>query len=192
MVPILVDAGGGLNAQEDLNELLRRQVGQCSDQFASLTKDLLGPTQRLRWKGCAQEDRLRWHTLQPCADASCCDLEQLNNYHQRRFYAATALVIEQETHTHLDCDLGSGEVRIWLNGRMVLRALRKDTQYRAGMPFRVAVRLKAGENQLLIRRDLSESGGVNFRVRYADKDELDRLKALNIEDETFTIEPPTR
>lgn len=165
VIPMLVDAGGGLDAQEDLNERLRRQMGHCPAQFSSLTQDLLGPSQRLRWKGCAQDDRLRWHTLQTCADASCCDLEQLNNFHQRRFYAATSLLIEQETHTHLDCDLGSGEVRVWLNGRMVLRALRNYTHHWAGMPFRVAVRLKAGENQLLVRRDLSESGGVNFRIR---------------------------
>ena len=165
MIPILVDAGGGLEAQEGLNALLRRQSAQASGPFSSLTQDLLGPGQRFRWKAWAQGVGLRWHTLQPGADASCCDLEQLNNDYQRRFYAATTVVCEQEHQTHLDCDPGSGEVRVWLNDRMVLRACRQDAHYWAGMPFRVAVHLKGGENQLLVQRDRPEFGDVNFRLR---------------------------
>ncbi len=175
---MLVDAGGGLDAQEGLNGLLRRQTGHCSEQFSSLTQDLLGPTQRLRWKGCAHQAQLRWRTLQPSPNASSCDLEQFNNYHQRRFYAATILVSRREQQTYLDCDLESGEIRVWLNSQMVLLARRNCSQYWAGMPFRATVALKAGENQLVVQRDLPEFGGVNFRIRLGVRVSRSRPLAL--------------
>ncbi len=163
-LPLLVEAGGGLERQEKLNSLLRQQLGHASAQLASLTRDLLGPTQRLRWKGGVQEAKLRWRNLQPSADPSCCDLYQLNNFCQRRFYAATALRVEQGLDTHLECDPGYSEVRVWLNGEMVLRASRSFPHYWAGMPFRVPIRLKPGENQLLLQLD-QESGSNHLRLR---------------------------
>lgn len=63
---------------------------------------------------------------------------------------------------------------------MAVQIVRNSTE-------RLALEISAIE---FARRQHGED--VCLCVRYADKDELDRLKALNIEDETFTIEPPTR
>lgn len=165
VIPMLVEAGGGLEAQERLSQLLKRQRSQGSAPFASLVEDLLGPTQRLRWKISADSEKKRWHTMRPGADPSAVDLEQIRTCYQLRFYAATAFESEEEVETTLDCDLGSGEVRIWLNHEMVLRARREQAHHWAGMPYRAHIKLQAGKNFLLVQLDRPEFGSVNFRLR---------------------------